>query len=144
MEIYTQLVGNSSKKQTRQQREKTSRKRNKAKWRSHKKNGFISMYFRPLLLTPCSRPVLFALNCFAHHTTEELIHHSSFFIISCFSFLSCIFRLIRFIVKMSSIKWDEETIAEHDKLRGTRQKVRPTSSSIQAHNKQNFLYIYIS
>mmetsp|Transcript_3862 Transcript_3862/g.6545 ORF Transcript_3862/g.6545 Transcript_3862/m.6545 type:complete len:164 (-) Transcript_3862:537-1028(-) len=24
---------------------------------------------------------------------------------------------------MSSIKWDEETIAEHDKLRGTRQKI---------------------
>jgi hypothetical protein len=28
---------------------------------------------------------------------------------------------------MSSIKWDEETIAEHDKLRGTRQKVRQNS-----------------
>jgi hypothetical protein len=28
---------------------------------------------------------------------------------------------------MSSIKWDEETIAEHDKLRGTRQKVSGTA-----------------
>jgi hypothetical protein len=28
---------------------------------------------------------------------------------------------------LHSIRWDEETIAEHDKLRGTRQKVRRAS-----------------
>mgnify|MGYP003385534057 CR=1 FL=1 len=43
--------------------------------------------------------------------------------ISAFFFILSILTSNLSSPRMSHIKWDEETIAEHDKLRGTRQKV---------------------